>query len=151
MWFFNLISAFNGYKNFSKINNQKTKIFFFLENYNYWAYFETIFNSLIKNYNHKIIYLTSDINDKLLKSKDNNFKTYYIGTGIFRTIFFSTLNVKFLVSTLPDLNNFHIKRSKYKVKYLYLHHSLVSTHMIYNEKAFDAFDIIICAGKHHVK
>ena len=151
MWFFNLISAFNGYKNFSKINNQKTKIVFYLENYNYWAYFETIFNSLIKNYNHKIIYLTSDINDKLLKSKDNNFKTYYIGTGIFRTIFFSTLNVKFLVSTLPDLNNFHIKRSKYKVKYLYLHHSLVSTHMIYNEKAFDAFDIIICAGKHHVK
>ena len=73
-----------------------------------------ILNSLIKNYNHKIIYLTSDINDKLLKSKDNNFKTYYIGTGIFRTIFFSTLNVKFLVSTLPDLNNFHIKRSKYK-------------------------------------
>ena len=151
MKFFNLISAYNGYKNFLKINSKKTEIVFYLENFNYWAYFQPIFNNLIKKYNHTIIYVTSDINDKILKTKNKNFKSFYIGTGLFRTIFFSTLNVKFLVTTMPDLNNFHIKRSKYKVKYLYLHHSLVSTHMIYNEKAFDAFDIIICAGKHQVK
>ena len=87
----------------------------------------------------------------MLNSKNINFIKYYIGTVIIRTIFFSTLNVKSIVLTMPYINNFYIKKSKYDVKYIYLHHSLVSTHMIYNEKAFDSFDVVICVGKHHVR
>ena len=147
----NFFISMDHFKSFSKLKKLDTEIVFYLESYNYWIYFESIFNNLIQIYNKKIIYVTSDINDKMLASKNINFKTYYIGTGIIRTIFFSTLNVKSIILTMPDLNNFHIKKSKYKVKYIYLHHSLVSTHMIYNEKAFDSFDAIICVGKHHIR
>jgi len=35
------------------------------------------------------------------------------------------------------------------VKYIYVHHSIVSSHMVYNQKAFDNFDVILCVGEHH--
>jgi len=47
------------------------------------------------------------------------------------------------------MNTFHIKRSPFSVKYVYIQHSLVSTHMVYRPQAFDNFDIIFCAGPHH--
>jgi YidC/Oxa1 family membrane protein insertase len=66
-----------------------------------------------------------------------------------RTLFFAGLDVDVLVMTMPDLQTFHIKRSPHSVKYVYLHHSLVSTHMIYRPAAFDHFDVILCVGPHH--
>jgi CDP-glycerol glycerophosphotransferase (TagB/SpsB family) len=51
---------------------------------------------------------------------------------------------------MPDLETHYIKRSKAApVHYVYLFHSLVSTHMIYHAGAFDAFDTVLCAGPHH--
>ncbi len=51
--------------------------------------------------------------------------------------------------TMPDLENFHIKRSSHPVHYVYVHHSIVSSHMIYRAEAFDHFDTIFCVGRHH--
>ena len=110
----NFFISIDYFKSFLKLKKLDTEIVFYLESYNYWIYFESIFNNLIQIYNKKIIYVTSDINDKMLASKNINFKTYYIGTGIIRTIFFSTLNVKSIILTMPDLNNFHIKKYGYK-------------------------------------
>jgi YidC/Oxa1 family membrane protein insertase len=50
---------------------------------------------------------------------------------------------------MPDLGTFHIKRSRHQVHYIYVHHSIVSTHMIYRQGAFDNFDSILCVGPHH--
>lgn len=36
-------------------------------------------------------------------------------------------------------------------KRMYVMHSLVSTHVIYPEGAFDAYDFILCAGPHHMR
>ena len=53
--------------------------------------------------------------------------------------------------TMPDLHNFQVKRSNYKVHYVYLQHSLCSLHMIYRHSAFNHYDTICAAGPHHVK
>ena len=57
---------------------------------------------------------------------------------------------KVFVMTLTDLNQFHIKRSTHPVHYLYVFHSLVSTHMMYRQGAFDYYDTILCVGPHHI-
>ena len=59
------------------------------------------------------------------------------------------LDCKVILMTMPDLERLHIKRSKNPVKYAYLFHSLSSSHTIYHEEAFDAYDIIFAAGPHH--
>ena len=53
--------------------------------------------------------------------------------------------------TMPDLNQFHIKRSANPVHYLYVFHALVSTHMVYRHGAFDHYDSILCVGPHQVR
>jgi hypothetical protein len=62
---------------------------------------------------------------------------------------FLALEAKVMVSTTPDLGMFHLKRSLHDVHYVYVHHSMVSMHMIYRPGAFDSFDTIFCAGPHH--
>jgi YidC/Oxa1 family membrane protein insertase len=54
-----------------------------------------------------------------------------------------------MVMTMPDLGTYDIKRSKAPVHYVYVYHSLVSSHMCYRLGAFDQFDAILCVGPHH--
>jgi YidC/Oxa1 family membrane protein insertase len=57
-----------------------------------------------------------------------------------------------LVMTMPNLETYFIKRSKFHpVHYVYVFHSMVSTHTIYRKGAFDHYDSIFCVGPHHVK
>lgn len=100
---------------------------------------------IIKNYT--IIRISSDINDKLILNKES----YYLGNGSALTYFFRTIKVKAVVMTLTDLETYYLKRSIYPVHYFYIFHSLVSTHRAYKEKAFDAYDTILCSGEHHIK
>jgi len=53
--------------------------------------------------------------------------------------------------TMPDLETFHVKRSKiYPVHYIYLFHAMVSTHLVYRKNAFDHFDSIFCVGEYQI-
>ena len=53
--------------------------------------------------------------------------------------------------TMPDLETFHIKRSKiYPVHYIYIFHAMVSTHLVYRKNAFDHFDSILCVGAYQI-
>jgi len=54
-----------------------------------------------------------------------------------------------LLFTMPDLNNFHIKRSTKNVDHIYIFHAVMSAHMIYRKGAFDHYDTIFCIGPHH--
>ena len=50
--------------------------------------------------------------------------------------------------TLTDLDNHEIKRSKNCKNYVYLFHSLVSTHKGYTHRAFENYDVILCNGEY---
>ena len=65
----------------------------------------------------------------------------------------SRIDSKLVIMTMPDLNQFHIKRSKAskEVNYLYIFHAIVSSHMVYRKGAFDYYDTIFCVGPHHVE
>ena len=50
-----------------------------------------------------------------------------------------------------DLNNFELKRSINPVHYVYLFHTLGSTHMVDHDNSYDHYDTILCAGPHQKK
>jgi len=131
--------------------NEKSIVFYAEDNYTL-MHFEPILHELTTNLGRHVCYLTSSPTDPILKTENKMIKSFYIGDGTRRTKLFLTLKAKVLVMTMPDLETFHIKRSKvYPVHYIYVFHSIVSTHMVYRKGAFDNYDTILCVGKHHVK
>lgn len=53
--------------------------------------------------------------------------------------------------TMPDLNTSYVRKNKKTREYVYCFHSFSSTHLQYNERAFDAYDTIFCVGPHHIQ
>jgi len=147
----NFIKTFKSYQAFQKENKKKPNIVFFSEMFSDHMHLKGIIEKLIHGHNQEVIYLASSEKDKLLDLSHPNLKSFYIGEGIIRTILFRTINSKLFIMTMPDLEVFHLKRSVHPVHYVYIFHSLVSTHMIYRHRAFDAYDTIFIVGDHQRK
>lgn len=145
------LHEYRGLKTFKTVPREQRKLVFYTESEGYWTYFEPVFNALANKDKTPVLYVTSSITDPFLQQSPAGLQAFYIGDGAVRTMFFAGLEADVLLMTMPDLQTFHIKRSPYPVKYVYLHHSLVSTHMVYRPAAFDHFDTILCAGPHHVE
>jgi YidC/Oxa1 family membrane protein insertase len=102
--------------------------------------------------NLQICYVTSVKDDPILSTKNQRILPFYIGDGTARTKFFSSLKAKILVTDMPDLGKFHIKRSsEYPVHYIYLFHSMYSVHSYLRKGAVDNYDTIFCVGPHQIK
>ena len=116
-----------------------------------YPYVEEIIKELEKR-DQKICYVTSSKNDPIFKMESKNIKVFYIGDGSVKYKFFWELKAKVVIMTMPDLENHWIKRSiVFPVNYIYLFHSMNSTHMVYQKDAFDHFDTIFCVGQYQIQ
>ena len=141
----------NNLKKFEKLSDFERSIVFYAENKASMNHFRTLIFELTERMNFQICYITSVKNDPIFSSKNKNILSFYIGEGTPRTKFFLTLRAKILVMDMPDLDTYHIKRSKaYPVHYIYLFHSMFSIHSYLRKGALDNYDTIFCVGPHHV-
>ena len=141
----------NNLKKFENLSDFERSIVFYAENEASMNHFRTLIFELTERMNFQICYITSVKNDQILSSKNKNMLSFYIGEGAARTKFFLTLRAKILVMDMPDLDRYHIKRSKaYPVHYIYLFHSMFSIHSYLRKGALDNYDTIFCVGPHHV-
>ena len=139
-------------KKFEKLSDDERSIIFYAENIASMNHFRLLISELTEEKNLQICYVTSVKNDPILSSKNKNIFSFYIGDGTARTKFFLTLKAKILIMDMPDLETFHIKKSKvYPVHYVYIFHSMFSTHSYLRKGALDNYDTIFCVGKHHEK
>ena len=137
---------------FNKLSLDERLIVFYSEDISSFVHFEQIIHELTEKMGCQICYVTSAKDDPILTSQNKRIKAFYIGLGAIRTKFFMELKAEVLVMTMPNLETYFIKRSKvYPVHYVYVFHSIVSTHTIYRKGAFDHFDSIFCVGPHHVE
>ncbi len=143
------IRHFRDVLRFNQLAEKDSPICFYCEGKNYWPHLKPVVDALLQRNSRKINYVTSESSDPALKIKHENFNTFVIGDGFIRNYFFDNLSSQLVIMTMPDLDQYQIKKSKKVGKFIYLHHSLVSHHMVYRPKAFDAFDVILCAGPHH--
>ena len=141
----------NNLKKFENLSDFERSIVFYAENKASMNHFRTLIFELTERMNFQICYITSVKNDPIFSSKNKNILSFYIGEGASRTKFFLTLRAKILVMDMPDLDTYHIKRSKaYPVHYIYLFHSMFSIHSYLRKEALDNYDTIFCVGPHHV-
>ena len=137
---------------FNELDLDERSIVFYSEDISSFVHFEQIIHELTEKMGCQICYVTSAKDDPILTSQNKRIKAFYIGHGAIRTKFFMELKAEVLVMTMPNLETYFIKRSKvYPVHYVYVFHSIVSTHTIYRKGAFDHFDSIFCVGPHHVE
>ena len=138
-------------KKFNNLSDSKRSIVFYAENKASMNHFRTLIFELTERMNFQICYITSVKDDPIFTSTNKNILSFYIGEGTARTKFFLTLRAKILVMDMPDLDTYHIKRSKeYPVHYIYLFHSMFSIHSYLRKGALDNYDTIFCVGPHQV-
>lgn len=139
---------------FNKLNSEFRKIVFYAEDIQSQNYLLDLVKELLTTFNEDVCYLTSCHEDTIFfeKKKYPKLRAFYIGSGFVRTWMFINLKADLMIMTMPDIENFHIKKSKVsQVHYLYIFHALVSTHSNYRKAAFDSYDTIFCTGKQQMQ
>ena len=136
---------------FNKLDLDERSIVFYSEDISSFVHFDQIIRELTEEMEYQICYVTSAEDDPILNTQNKKIKAFYIGDSTARTKFFLNLKAKILIMTMPDLETFNIKKSKvYPVHYVYLFHSMVSTHLVYRRSAFEHFDSIFCVGNYQL-
>ena len=138
---------FQGYRAYKKLPKSFKEIVFYSESFQDWHHLKPLLSGLL-NQKMTVTYVTSDEEDPGLLKQSLNYRSIYIGKGFFRILFFQYLKAKLFILTMMDLDNFELKRSIHPVHYVYLFHTLGSTHMVDREESYDHYDTIFCAGPH---
>lgn len=139
------------YKRFFSIANKH--LVFYSEKSGFYKYFQDVIEYLLSHSNITIHYVTSDPKDQIfeISKLQPHIKPYYIGERKLITLMMK-MDADMVVMTMPDLDNFHIKRSYVRkdIEYVYMFHWVTSTHMIIREHAFDHFDTVLCPGPYQI-
>ncbi len=146
----NLLHQFTQMRRFQKLPPEKRRVVFYSEGPASWAHLGPVAQAFLEK-KQTVCWLSSHKNDPGLQVQNEYWLPFYIGAGAVRIFTFTALQCGALVTSTPDLGQNQVKRSRYNPLYIYIHHSLVSHHMIYRSRAFAAFDAIFCSGPHHVR
>lgn len=134
---------------FNQSDAYKRQIVFYSEGKNYWVHLKGMVAELLKIKGIHVSYVSSGSDDPGLELVNENYSSFLIDEGFIRNWWFENLQAKILITSMPDIHQYQVKRSKYPVHYVYVQHSLVSQHMVYRKGAFDHYDSIFCAAEHH--
>jgi len=135
---------------FTRLPKEMRRVVFYSEGKSYWPLFKGLIDGILDQSELSVCYITSGKDDPGIEYSDNQYKSFLIDDSYVRNWLFENMQTDVLIMTMPDLNQYQVKRSKYPVHYIYIQHSLISLHMAYRQGAFDWFDTVFCSGPHHV-
>jgi YidC/Oxa1 family membrane protein insertase len=146
-----LFSGWKGWRQFRRLSWEWRNIVVYSESGQDWHQFSGLIEQLNGPLARRVCYVTSSSDDPGLRRKHENYRAIFIPEGWFLTIFFQVNQSDVFVLTMMDLQNLNLKRSTYPVHYIYLFHSMGSTHMVDHENSFDHYETLFCAGPHQVR
>ena len=136
------------YRRFFSVGNKH--LVFYSESSGFYKYFERIIRYILDHSRMSIHYITGDPNDQIftLAVQEPRIIPYYIGPKKLISLFLR-LEADVMVMTMSDLDNFQYKRSYYSknIRYVYVFHYPLSTHMVLHTGALRHYDAILCVGK----
>lgn len=139
------------YKAFKHVTNKHVVIY--SEKSGFYKYYKDIIEEMLARSNVTIHYVTNDYNDCIFEIAKGQprIRPYYISLKKTAVLMMLVETDVFMMTT-PDLDKYYLKRSfmKKDIEYIYVPHDTMSAHVGFNEGAFDAFDTILCVGKHFV-
>jgi len=133
----------------SKFSTTKKQLVFYALTSGQYRYYKNIIEHILEHSNLSIHYLTNDPDDVVFTHNNERLIPYY--TSQQRTIsLMLKLDTDIMVTTVPDLQTFHMKRSIVRddIEYIFIPHSLASLHVTMKEAACDHFDTVLCVGAH---
>jgi len=145
------LQGWSGWRKFKNLPWQWRNLVFYAESGQDWHQFQDLIEELNCKWALKTCYVTSDPGDPGLARQHADFMSLYIPAGLFLTIFFQVKQADVVVLTMMDLDNMQLKRSLYPVHYVYLFHSMGSTHMVDHADSFDHYETLFCSGPHQVE
>jgi len=144
------LQGWKGWRQFKQLDREWRSLVFYSESGQDWHQFAGLIAELNGALNRKVCYVTSDPQDPGLAWRHENYRALCIPEGLFLTIFFQVKQADVCVLTMMDLGNLQLRRSLHPVHYIYLFHSMGSTHMVDHANSFDHYDTLFCAGPHQV-
>ena len=146
-----MLSGWKGWRRFKRLPWDWRNIVVYSESGQDWHQFAGLIEQLNGPLGRPLTYVTSDRQDPGLRRVHPNYRAIHIPEGLFLTIFFQVNQSDLFVLTMMDLQNLQLKRSLHPVHYVYLFHSMGSTHMVDHENSFDHYDTLFCTGPHQVR
>lgn len=137
------------YKRFFSVANKH--LVFYSEKSGFYKYFKNVIEYLLKHSNVIVHYVTSDPKDRIFETAriEPRIRPYYIGEKRLITLMMK-MDADIVVMTMPDLDNFHIKRSYIRkdIEYIYMPHGINSDNMTLRPNAVANFDTIFAPCTH---
>ncbi len=136
------------YKRFFSVSGMKLMIY--SESNGFYKYYEDMIDYICEKSDIQIHYVTSDPNDNIFNDKREQIIPYYIASDRYIVPLFMKLDCDMCIMTMPDLEKYHIKRSRVRsdIEYLYVCHGVGSNALTLRKGALDWYDSIFCIGKY---
>ncbi len=135
------------YKRFFSVGNKH--LVFYSESSGFYKYYERIIRYVLDHSKLTIHYVTGDPKDQVFEiaREEPRIVPYYIGPKKLITLFLK-LEADVMVMTMSDLGNYQYKRSYFSkdIRYVYVFHYPLSTHMVLHTGALRHYDSILCVG-----
>jgi YidC/Oxa1 family membrane protein insertase len=97
-------------------------------------------------------YITSDPNDSVFSKQSAQFKTYYLDEHSL-ILAFMKADADMMVMTMPDLQQYHLKRSYFRkdMEYVYIYHAMIVGAQTVRKGATEYYDTLFCTGEAHAQ
>jgi len=117
----------------------------------YYKYYKNFIAYVIENSDITVHYVTSDPKDQIFQSGKKQIAPYYVGEKALIS-FMMKMEADMVVMTMPDLGQYHIKRSwlRKDIEYVFADHSMNSMHMVFREGSLDHYDTIFCVHSQYM-
>ena len=140
----------SSYLRFRRLPPRDRNIVFYSETHQDWHHLDPLIAFLTERMGRTVCHVTSEPRVPFPEPRPANLRAFRIRAGAALTWFFQMVKADVFVLTMLDLGNFHLKRSIHPVRYVYVFHSMGSTHMVDHENSYDHYDSLFCIGPHHV-
>lgn len=134
------------YKRFSAVRDMR--LMFYSESNGFYKYYAGTIDYICEHSDIEIHYVTSDPEDSIFNDPREQIHAYYISRDKYIIPLFMKLDCDMCVMTMPDLEKYHIKRSRVRndIEYVYISHGMGSNNMTLRKGALDWYDTVYCVG-----
>jgi len=133
---------------FSPENKGNIRLMFYSEGSGFYKYFSALIEALLRTTDLTIHYVTSDPDDAIFRKNEPRIRPYYVDETRLISLMMK-LEADMVVMTTPDLEKYHIKRSRVKenVEYVFMDHGCSSDNLAYRTGALDAYDTLLVVSR----
>ncbi len=127
---------------------KKMKLMFYSEQSGFYKYYAGMIDYICEHSDLDIHYVTSDPDDAIFKDTRPQIKPYFIASNKRLIPLFMKLDCDMCVMTMPDIEKYHIKRSRLRknIEYVYVFHGMGSTALTLRKGALDWYDTVFAVG-----